>query len=134
VYTRSSDAAPQPPATDDEALLFDFHLFDLLAALKEVMARVPDAAFEITTEAVSITEKISQILSRLENVDNLLFTDLFENSTSRAQVIGTFLALLELIKTRVVKAFQIEQFGAIRIMKAVTDQRDRDTATGNLFG
>jgi chromatin segregation and condensation protein Rec8/ScpA/Scc1 (kleisin family) len=50
------------------------------------------------------------------------------------QVIGTFLALLELIRTRVVKAFQIEQFGAIRIMKAVTETQDRDTATGNLFG
>jgi segregation and condensation protein A len=134
VYTRSSNDAPELPAADDEALLFDFHLFDLLASLKEVMARVPASTFEITTEAVSITEKISQILARLENVDNLLFTDLFENSTSKAQVIGTFLALLELIKTRIVKAFQIEQFGAIRIMKAVNDQRDRDTATGNLFG
>jgi len=133
VYTRPSDAAPDVPA-EDEALLFDFQLFDLLAALKEVMARVPDSAFEITTEAVSITEKISQILARLETVDNLLFTDLFENTSSKAQVIGTFLALLELIKSRVVKAFQIEQFGAIRIMKAVTDRQDRDTATGNLFG
>jgi chromatin segregation and condensation protein Rec8/ScpA/Scc1 (kleisin family) len=49
-------------------------------------------------------------------------------------VIGTFLALLELIKTRVIKAVQIEQFGAIRIMKAVIETQDRDTATGNLFG
>ncbi len=135
VYTRPSDAAaPEPPAEGDEPLLFDFHLFDLLAALKDVMGRVPEAAFEITTEAVSITEKISQILARLENVDNLLFTDLFDNTTSKAQVIGTFLALLELIKTRVIKAFQIEQFGAIRIMKAVSERQDRDTATGNLFG
>ena len=93
------------------------------------------AKFEITAETVSITEKISQILARLETVDSMLFADLFEGSTSKLQVIGTFLALLELIKTRVVKAFQIEQFGAIRIMKAVTDgQKDEDTATGNLFG
>jgi len=134
VYTRSSDSESKLPSSDDEPLLFDFHLFDLLAALKDVMARVPEASFEITTEAVSITEKISQILARLENADNLLFTDLFENTTSKAQVIGTFLALLELIRTRVVKAFQVEQFGAIRIMKAVTDRQDRDTATGNLFG
>ncbi len=133
MYTRAAEAAPDVPA-DDEPLLFDFHLFDLLAALKDVMARVPDAKFEITAEAVSITEKISQILSRLELVDSLLFSDLFEGSTSRAQVIGTFLALLELIKTRVIKAFQVEEFGAIRIMKSVTDTQDKDTATGNLFG
>jgi segregation and condensation protein A len=133
VYTRPAETAPDIPE-DDEPLLFDFHLFDLLAALKDVMARVPDAGFEITAESVSITEKISQILSRLEAVNSVLFVDLFEGSASKAQVIGTFLALLELVKTRVVKAFQVEQFGAIRIMKAVTETRDRDTATGNLFG
>jgi segregation and condensation protein A len=133
VYTRQAETAPEVHG-DDEPLLFDFHLFDLLAALKDVMARVPEARFEITPETVSITEKISQILGRLESVDSLLFADLFEGSTSRVQVIGTFLALLELIKTRVVKVFQIEQFGAIRIMKAVTETQNRDTATGNLFG
>jgi segregation and condensation protein A len=133
IYTRPSETAPDVPA-EDEPLLFDFHLFDLLAALKDVMARVPDASFEVTPETVSITEKISQILSRLEAVDSMLFADLFEGSTSKAQVIGTFLALLELVKTRVVKAFQVEQFGAIRIMKAVMERQDQDTATGNLFG
>ncbi|HXY53466.1 MAG TPA: segregation/condensation protein A [Nitrospirota bacterium] len=133
VYTRPVDAAPELSA-DDEPLLFDFHLFDLLSALKDVMARVPDKKFEITAETVSITEKISQILARLEVVDSILFADLFAGNTSAAQVIGTFLALLELIKTRVVKAFQIEQFGAIRIMKAVAETQDSDTVTGNLFG
>jgi len=133
VYTRPGDTAPELPA-DDDPLLFDFHLFDLLSALKDVIARVPDSKFEITTETVSITEKISQILARLEVADSILFADLFEGSTSKMQVIGTFLALLELIKTRVAKAFQIEQFGAIRIMKAVTERQDKDTATGNLFG
>jgi len=132
-HTRSAEA-PDIPA-DDEPLLFDFHLFDLLAALKDVMARVPDASFEVTSEAVSITEKISQIMARFETMDSMLFTDLFDQSASRAQVVGTFMALLELIKTRLVRIFQIEQFGAIRIMKAVIDIQDRnkDTATGNLF-
>ncbi|HUI46923.1 MAG TPA: segregation/condensation protein A [Nitrospirota bacterium] len=133
VYMRPAETAPNLPG-DDEPLLFDFHLFDLLAALKEVMARVPDASFEITAEAVSITEKISLILARLEAVESLLFADLFEGNMTRAQVIGTFLALLELIKTRVIKAVQVEQFGAIRIMKAVNETTARDTATGNLFG
>jgi len=133
VYTRAAETAPDLPG-DDEPLLFDFHLFDLLAALKEVMVRVPDAGFEITAESVSITEKISLILARVEAVESLLFADLFEGNTTRAQVIGTFLALLELIKTRVIKAVQVEQFGAIRIIKAVNEATARDTATGNLFG
>ncbi len=132
VYTRPADTASDSLA-DDEPLLFDFHLFDLLAALKDVMARTPDAGFEITAESVSITEKISQVLARLETTDSLLFMDLFENDASKSQVIVTFLALLELIKTRLVKVVQVDQFGAIRIMKAVRERQDQDTATGNLF-
>lgn len=120
VYTRTADAAPELPA-DDEPLLFDFHLFDLMAALKDILSRVPEGSFDITTETVSITEKINHILGRLESVDSLLFADLFEGSTSRAQVIATFLALLELMKSKVVKAVQVEQFGAIRLLKAVVE-------------
>jgi len=133
VYIRQTETVPDM-STDGEPLLFDFNLFDLLAALKEVMERVPNTLFEVTADTVSITEKISYILARLEAVDSVLFVDLFEGSNTKPQVIATFLALLELIKTRVVKAFQIEQFGAIRIMKAVIEKQDRDTVTGNLFG
>jgi chromatin segregation and condensation protein Rec8/ScpA/Scc1 (kleisin family) len=34
------------------------------------------------------------------------------------------MALLELMKNRIVRAVQVEQFGAIRLMKAVNDQPD----------
>ena len=131
IYARPAEAAPDAPA-EEGPLLIDFHLFDLLSALKDVMARVPDASFEITPETISITEKISYILERLESVDSMLFVDLFAGSATRIHVIATFLALLELIKTRVVKAVQVEHFGAIRLMKAVTEKPD--AAAGSLFG
>jgi segregation and condensation protein A len=120
VFSRPPDTAPDVPG-DDEPLLFDFHLFDLLSALRDVLSRVPEGQFEITAESVSITEKISLILSKLEEAESMLFADLFAESTSKLQVIATFLALLELMKTRVVKAVQVEQFGAIRLMKAVSE-------------
>jgi segregation and condensation protein A len=120
VFTRETEIVPDLPP-EDQPLLFDFHLFDLLAALKDVLARVPDAGIEITTEAISITDKISQILARLESVDSMLFADLFDQSTTKAHVIATFMALLELIKNRVVKAVQVEQFGAIRLMRSVNE-------------
>ncbi|MDH4161707.1 MAG: segregation/condensation protein A [Nitrospirota bacterium] len=128
VYTRESEITPELPA-EDQPLLFDFHLFDLLAALRDVMNRVPDSGLEITAESVSITEKIAHILSRLESVDSMLFADLFEKDTTKAHVIATFMALLELMKNRVVKAVQVEQFGAIRLMKSVNEQ----PSTMNLY-
>jgi segregation and condensation protein A len=130
VFTRETEAAAELPP-DDQPLLFDFHLFDLLAALKDVLARVPDAGIELTAEAVSITEKISYILSRLENADSLLFADLFDGSTTKSHVIATFMALLELMKNRVVRAVQVEQFGAIRLMKSV--EETPAAAVGDLF-
>ena len=130
VYTRETEVTPELPP-DDQPLLFDFHLFDLLAALKDVLNRVPDAGIEITAEAVSITDKIATILARLESVDSLLFADLFDGSTTKAHIIATFMALLELMKNRIVRAVQIEQFGAIRLMKAVTDEAS--PTSGELF-
>ncbi len=120
VYTRPPVAAPDDYA-DDEPLLFDFHIFDLLSALRDVLSRAPDSRFEITPESVSITEKIAYILELLESRDSILFTDLFTETATKLQVIATFLALLELIKTRVVRALQVEQFGAIRLMKSVAE-------------
>lgn len=127
VYARTADAAPEPPAAD-EPMLFDFHLFDLLAALRDVLARAPEGAFEITAETVSITDKINYILGRLESVDTVLFADLFAESTTRPQIIATFLALLELMKSRVVRAVQVEQYGAIRLVKAVSGPADEPAA------
>lgn len=128
VYTRETEAIPELPP-DEQPLLFDFHLFDLLAALKDVMNRVPDSGLEISAESVSITEKIAHILSRLESADSMLFADLFDKDTTKAHVIATFMALLELMKNRVVKAVQVEQFGAIRLMKSVNEQ----PSTMNLY-
>jgi segregation and condensation protein A len=121
VFTRETGTVPEL-TPDDQPPLFDFHLFDLLAALKDVLARVPDAGIEITAEAISITDKIASILARLESVDSMLFADLFDGSTTKAHIIATFMALLELMKNRVVRAVQVEQFGAIRLMKAVTEE------------
>lgn len=120
VYGRQADTSPELPASD-EPMLFDFHLFDLLAALRDVLSRAPEGAFEITAETVSITDKINYILGRLESADSVLFADLFAESSSRPQIIATFLALLELMKSRVIKAVQVEQYGAIRLVKAVNE-------------
>jgi segregation and condensation protein A len=111
VYTRETEVTPELPP-DDQPLLFD-------------------AGIEITAEAISITDKIATILARLESVDSMLFADLFDGSTTKAHIIATFMALLELMKNRIVRAVQIEQFGAIRLMKAVSDEPT--PTTGELF-
>jgi hypothetical protein len=47
----------------------------------------------------------------------LRFSDLFERTTSRSEVVATFLALLELIRMRLLTAVQNSLFGEIEIRR-----------------
>jgi len=66
---------------------------------------------------VSIEARIEQLLARLSETEACGFEDLFEDADTRQDLIVTFLALLEMIRTRVVRVFQAGMFGAIRVYK-----------------
>jgi segregation and condensation protein A len=116
----------------------DASLGDLLDALREVLRRVrPPRAHEIERETISLHECVSRILARFTLAREVDFASLFAPDAYRAEVIVTFLALLELIRLRVVRARQPERFGSIELMLAVDtieeaairvrDLRDFDT-------
>jgi segregation and condensation protein A len=58
-------------------------------------------------------------MERLANEKNLTFDELLGERKERWRIIYTFLALLELVKLRMVKAYQTSAFGVIRIFPAV---------------
>jgi segregation and condensation protein A len=58
-------------------------------------------------------------LDKLTVTKNLNFEELLGERKDRRRIIYTFLALLELIKLRMVKAYQTSNFGVIRIFPAV---------------
>ena len=93
-------------------------LFSLMAAFKAVLDRAkqrPNVA--IPGARVSIEERIAQLLARLSEAEACGFEDLFEDAHTRQDLIVTFLALLEMIRTRVVRVFQAGMFGSIRVYK-----------------
>jgi segregation and condensation protein A len=93
-------------------------LFSLMAAFKAVLDRAkqrPNVA--IPGARVSIEERIAQLLARLSETEPCGFEDLFEDAQTRQDLIVTFLALLEMIRTRVVRVFQAGMFGSIRVYK-----------------
>jgi segregation and condensation protein A len=111
----------EPPESETRELppLRELDLADLLEALREVLKRLPDdTAQEIAGERVPIRHRMSAILGRLRDGD-VEFGALFAGGCTRAEVISTFLALLELVKTRMVRAFQSERFGPIQLTLAV---------------
>jgi segregation and condensation protein A len=71
------------------------------------------------------------ILARFALEDEIEFADLFAPEDTRSDVIVTFLALLELMRLKVVRARQDERFGAITLALAVESleeaaERSRD--------
>jgi len=95
-------------------------IFDLLNAVNGVLQRFKqrDTPGEIFEDKWSVSEKIEIILRLLSDREVVRFVELFENAAARAEVICTFLALLELIRLRQLVCAQPEEFGEIEIRRA----------------
>jgi len=108
-------------ALESEELNFEVNLFGLIDALKDILKRVEEkkGLFEVSKEKISVTEKVVEILERLKRQKSISFNSLFDELTTREQIITTFLALLELLRQRMVRALQSVPFGPIRIVSRV---------------
>jgi len=92
-------------------------LFDLLDALNRVMSRVPaPAVYEVEGELYDVDEKMSLIASTVAERGSVSFVDLLLRCRVRAEMVVTFMALLELIKLGTVLVVQTENFGDITIL------------------
>ncbi|MEK6776255.1 MAG: segregation/condensation protein A [bacterium] len=106
-----------------EVLLINLNLMDLIEAFRNVLSKTSaDDVHEITVETMTIKEKISWIMETLDYRESIRFEDLFHENPGRQEIIITFLALLEIIRLRLVRIEQTERFSPIRIQKAVSDQ------------
>jgi segregation and condensation protein A len=104
-------------STDE--IWIDATIFDLLNALKELLESAPgDVTDEIFVDEITVSEKINHILEKLEENEFVQFESLFSGFTTKIEIIVTFLALLELIKMRMIRVQQTSHFGAIRIYKS----------------
>jgi segregation and condensation protein A len=95
-------------------------IFQLINAFQTVLKRI-DArqdVQEIFGERFSVSEKIDAILQRVASGAPLRFSDLFGSVVSRLEVVVTFLALLELIRLKQVRAVQKNVFEEIEIAPA----------------
>lgn len=94
---------------DKEALLLSAR------GLVNILDKFESLRKETILETVSIKEKISNIQEMLSNQVNLKFNNIIENSKSKIDAIVSFLALLELIKQKLVSVKQKDNFADIEI-------------------
>ncbi len=116
VFARYVDRTFLPEPTDSP--LTEVSIFDLISAFSDVLKRVTGQPREITEEVYTVTDKIAAIMELLKVRSALKFSELFENVIVRAEIIVTFLALLELIRLKKIQAHQPRPFAEIEICAA----------------
>ena len=91
-------------------------LKELLIALADVLHRVElTASHQIQMEPLSVRERMSSILSALQDKEFIVFSNLFTLEEGRLGVVVTFLAMLELLKDNIIEFVQTSPFGPIHL-------------------
>ncbi len=100
---------------EEGAGFMNVSVFDLMEALKGILARAPkERKIELTSERFKIADKINYVMEVLNREKSAAFTSLFEESATRGEIVVTFLAILELAKLLMIKIHQTDD-GVIRV-------------------
>lgn len=113
------------PAADPVALLDEVTLSRLQDVFHEIISRKTDRLDpirhrfrQIEKDEVTVEERMNYILKLVCSVEKLVFESFFEETSSRLNIVVTFLAMLELIKLNKIKVEQSATFTEIFITKA----------------
>ena len=94
----------------------DVTLQEMLLAFRDVLTRAEKFAHHhISRERLSVRQRMSDILSNLQNVAFFDFTQLFNPQEGRMGVTVTFIAILELMKEGLIEIVQAEAYAPIHI-------------------
>ena len=105
-------------AGDDYEPELEVDLFSLLSAFRGVVERAKQRPkVLLPPEQISMETRIDQLLTRLSETVACGFEELFADAADRSALIVTFLALLEMIRLKLIRVFQSGSFGPIRVYK-----------------
>lgn len=115
-FTRGKVPVEQVPSS--ELPLEDIDLFELLDAFSQVLneaeKRRPP---EFEPDNFTLEDGRSRVLERINHRSPILFHLLFEKGEPRTRIVVVFLALLELIRQKIVQVFQQGHFSEIMIRR-----------------
>lgn len=113
-FTRTGKPAAADLAA--EAEIVKIGLFELIDAFQRILAGLPeDRRLEFTADTLSVKDRMTQIADALEERGSLTFEELFPAQPTRADIVVTFLALLEMVKLGLIRLAQHVPSGIIRI-------------------
>jgi segregation and condensation protein A len=95
------------------------NLFDLLAAYRDALKRLlPPPPVQVRTPPKTLDQRIAEVTAFLQDGRWEAFAGLLATAASREELVLTFLALLEMVRTGRIRLVQSEAFGEIRVRAA----------------
>lgn len=104
-------------AVDDNPIVIfeELSIYSLLRAYQSAISRKNfHKPHEVKKDELPIEQKILQFMRYLKSGELYIFEHLLPNNVSRAELVISFLAILELAKLLLLKLHQIQQLGTLR--------------------
>jgi segregation and condensation protein A len=113
------------PEADGPAPFAKYSVFKLFDAFQKLLSRVEQTAdHTIDVDRISISERILQLTDRLKGLGAVAFETLFESDSTRADLIVTFLALLEMARLRMMRVHQEAPLEPIFVELTLSDEQE----------
>jgi segregation and condensation protein A len=121
IYTRTKPILPReirfsPPVGVTPANLRDF--FEEVVRGLEPIVRLPK---HVVTDTVTIQQKIGSIRKAILEHATVSFREMLADSRDRTEIIVSFLAILELVKQRIIGVSQVGAFDDITLHRVEAD-------------
>lgn len=117
VFTRPAEDLT-PYVKEEENPVADVSLYDLIEAVEKLLRRrqEKEPIAKVARDEVSIKDRMTEIRQLLKETGGMVrFFQLFSEDASRTEIVTTFLAILELMKSKVITCVQQRLFGDIMI-------------------
>jgi segregation and condensation protein A len=102
----------------EEESLGEVSAFDLLKAFEKILAEIgATAPHVIQVDEMETAERLIYVLDRLGKAEGTTFSALFEGMAQRIEIVATFLALLELVRRKLVQVSQAKSQGTLYIRR-----------------
>jgi segregation and condensation protein A len=99
---------------EDKELALD--VYALIKAMDSVIARVKERKlYVIASESIKVKDRINELVNKLQNVEYISFFELCKENYDKIYIIALFLAILELLKLRIISVKQDKIFDDIQI-------------------
>lgn len=113
--------------SSEEKEMVDATVFDLLKAYQKILdTKSFEKDYEIEISEMSVTDRIQYIMDILNAAESVTFESLFTVLNTKQEIVVTFLAVLELMRLKLLRIQQTRHFETIRIYKSA-DQETQDT-------